>query len=205
MVVISIIGILSAVLYANFGDSSAASRDAQRQGDLRTLQTAIELYKNRNGVYPAGCNASGTWSGQIGTAYACGSGSNIYIVNIAPEYIPTLPKDPKLNGSNSGYVYTVNTEGTVYKLMAKNTVESEVVDYSHPFKSCDASNIISVGMCNTTLPSNNLPAWCSESNAQFKTSYGVWGGYITPTVSPSNGNYNNLIERYTEDIICDIQ
>lgn len=181
LVVISIIGVLSAVLYANFSQGSAQSRDAQRQSDLRTMESALELYKNKYGRYPEGCNAVGSWSGQTGTAYACLSG-NQYIVGLAPEFLPTLPTDPKLNGANSGYVYTTNTEGSVYIIKARTTVESETVGYEHPFKSCPSNNATGVNgdICDamaTTNNGGNRPAWCRTTSTLFQTSYGVWGGW----------------------------
>lgn len=202
LVVLSIIGVLSAVLYASFSQGSAQSRDAQRQSDLRTVQSALELYKNRYGRYPAGCNATAVWSGETGTTYACSSG-NQYIVGLAPEFLPTLPTDPKRRDANSGYVYTTDADGTVYKFMARRTVESEVVDYSHEFKSCDTDNTASlVPMCNATHPSNNKPSHCRSTDATFQTTYGVWGGFAD--VSPNTPNADVFIERRTEDIVCDI-
>lgn len=203
LVVISIISLLTAAGYVNFSKSREISRDADRRADLRNLQTAIELFKNENGRYPEGCNAPGTWSGQTGSIHACASG-NQYIVGLAPQYITTLPVDPKKieSGSDTGYMYTVNADGTVYKMMIKNTVESEIVTYDHEFKSCQVTNN-STGMCDATHPSNNLPLWCQAGNAQFQRSYALWGGYAN--VAPNVPNANILIERRTEDIICDIQ
>jgi len=197
LIAVSIIGILSAVLYANLSEGSAESRDVQRRSDLRTLQSAIELYKNDNGRYPEGCNGPGVWSSQKGSGYDCSSGSQ-YIVGLAPKYIPTLPKDPKLNGDEtySGYMYVTNTDGTVYKIMVKNTVESEVVDYANEFKSCDATNNSS-GICDATYPSNSKPNHCQENYSKFKISYAVWGGYADETTDAR-------VERYTEDIVCDV-
>jgi len=204
LVVISIIGILSAVLYATFSEGSAQSRDAERQADIRNVQSALELYRNKYGNYPAGCNAVGSWSGQAGTSYACSSG-NQYIVGLAPEFLPTLPVDTKLNGLNSGYVYTTNAEGTVYKFMARGTVESEIVTFDHEFKSCDADNSISsVPICNATHPSNNRPNHCRDTNATFRTTYAVWSGFAQPPAAPTVSNYDLLTERYTEDVICDV-
>lgn len=209
LIVISIIGILSAVLYANFNEGSARGRDIERQSKLREVQAALELYKLDNGRYPAGCRGAGVWSGQSGTSYACAVGSQ-YIVGLVPKYLSALPVDLKLNGSNSGYVYTTNADGSVYKFMAKATVESEVVTKNHQFKSCDSTNNDS-GMCDKIhtvgggFNSGSTPNHCGESNTLFKTSFAVWGGYATTTVSPTNGNYNNFIERYTEDVICDIE
>lgn len=195
MVVVLIISTLGSVLFFKMSEASAEGRDAERRGELRNLQSALELYKNKNGRYPTRCANGQAWSGQSGTIYACNSG-NQYIVGLAPEFIPTLPTDPRLNGTDSGYVYTVNADGTVYKLMAKKTVESQVVDYSNEFKSCDATAGL-VGICNATLPSNNKPAHCEEENALFKITYAVWGGY-------ANGVDAAQVERFTEDVICDI-
>jgi len=202
LVVISIIGILSAILYANFSEGSAQSRDAQRQSDIRNVQSALELYKNKNGEYPEACNGPGAWSGQSGSSYSCASG-NQYIEGLTPEFIPTLPTDPKLNGLDSGYVYTVNADRTVYKFMARGTVESETVTYEHEFKSCDADNTASaVPMCNTTHPSNNRPTHCRDTNTTFQTSYAVWAGFAD--VAPNIANADLFIERQTEDVVCDI-
>jgi prepilin-type N-terminal cleavage/methylation domain-containing protein len=202
LVAISIIAILTAVGYVNFKDSTEASRDADRRADLRNLQSALELYKNKNGRYPEGCRGPGTWSGQADSAYACPPGAQ-YIIGLAPEFISTLPIDPKgLETPTSGYMYTVDSEGSVYKLMVKNTVESEIVTYTSEFKSCDATDSSS-GICDATHPSNNKPSWCQENNAQFQSSYALWGGYAN--VAPNLSNANILIERRTEDVICDVQ
>ena len=205
MVVVVIISVLMGIVYFNVSDSTAQSRDAQRQADLRNLQAAIEAYKFDNGRYPERCAVTGeSWSGQIGTDYECNNGTNEYIIGLAPKYIRSLPVDPKLNGDDSGYVYTVNTEGTVYKVIALNTVERDDLDYNHPLKSCDATNS-STGVCdNVYSNSNNKPSYCQSNNAQFKASYAVWGGYADPNDwTGSNSTPDDVrIERMTEDIIC---
>jgi hypothetical protein len=148
---------------------------------------------------------AGGWSGQNGTNYACVAGQQ-YIRGLAPEFIRALPTDKRLsdtNPANSGYVYTTNTEGTVYKIMAKRTVESETVDESHPFKSCDVTDS-SAGVCDNTSGSNswsgNAPNECQPShpNLQFKTSYAVWGGF---PLEP-NKNIIGREEEMQEKIIC---
>ncbi len=186
LVVIAIVSLLAGAIAINSADSNKQARDEKRQADLRMLQSALEMYKNKNGVYPEGCNAVGGWSGQSGSGYDCGSGTE-YIAGLAPEFIPVLPKDPKLNSgvANSGYIYTVNSNRTIYKLMALNTVESHNVTYSHPFKSCDyngtaSDDVNESGWCaNMYNNGNNTPDWCKEGNSQFDHSYGVWGGFAT--------------------------
>ncbi len=209
LVVISIIALLAGVLLLNFAGTSATGRDTKRQADIRLLQNAIELYKSKYGRYPEGCNGPGVWSGQIGSSFACGSGSAQYIVNLSPEFIRTLPVDPRPVSDDQGFVYTVNSDGTVYKLMAMNVVESEIVDYFHEFASCSVGPISP-----TTLPANAVDGferggWCSGTrnssiwstygqtdsnvvpqcrlssdfgNGRFDRSYGVWGGFDPVTI-----------------------
>ena len=195
LVVITIISILSTAGALNFQASRRQARDVERQADLRNLQSALELYKQKYNRYPAGCNAAGTWSGQASAnTYDCPSDSTQYIIGLAPEFIPVLPTDPRLNGADSGYVYTTNAAGTVYKLMARKTVESEVVTYAHEFKSCDVANS-GFNICNEGIVSGTKPPPCEETNAIFQTSYAVWGGYAA-------GTSDAFVEQYTEDIIC---
>jgi prepilin-type N-terminal cleavage/methylation domain-containing protein len=79
IVVIAIIGIIASVVFFNVVSGTKKSRDVDRQADLRTLQSAIELYKQRYGRYPAQCTRAvpglaGVWSGQPGTDFACVTG-----------------------------------------------------------------------------------------------------------------------------------
>lgn len=166
LVVVAIITILAGVIGVSSLQSSQQSRDAKRQADIRMLQSAVELYKNKHGRYPAGCNAAGTWSGQQGTVYACPGGSNEYIVGLAPEFIPTLPFEKKLNGTNSGYTYITNTNGTVYKILAMRTVESELVNYSHELQSC-AIIPDNLGRAQTGAGVNDVDTagWCIRATA----------------------------------------
>lgn len=217
IVVISIVGILSTVIGVNAIESSQKSRDAKRQGDLRMLQSAVELYKNKYGRYPNGCNGAGAWSGQQGTSYECPSGDTQYINGLAPEFIPVLPVDKKLNGLNSGYVYMANFYGTVFKLKAQNTVESETVTFTHPFKACDIrvgstalgslvdgdDNREKVGWCaidNNSGP--GLPNACNTTFSEFSKSYAVWGGFEAKLSLSDPNNGNSAVVRNTTAIIC---
>gem|GEM_PF-400200 len=136
LVAMAIMAILASIAVYGLSDAGANSRDAKRQADVRLIQAAVELYKNKNGVYPQACNGPTTnttpnWSGEtpMGTAYDCPSGGNEYIVGLAPEFIPTLPRDPRA-GPDRGYVYTTNGDRTVYKFMALNSVENNFVSIS---------------------------------------------------------------------------
>jgi general secretion pathway protein G len=194
MVVIAIIGILATIIFVGARPAGEQSRDTQRQSDLRQVQTTLELYKNRYGRYPEGCANSADWSGQMDTDYACNTPNQPYILGDIgdgrpfAEFMVNLPKDPKLNGDESGYAYTVNTDGSVYKFMVKNTVESEVVTPDHPFASCPTGCSPSNGHCR---PGNQ------PGGDQFESSYAVWGGLDNSDPSDIRGN--------TDQIICEIE
>jgi general secretion pathway protein G len=131
LIVIALIGILAAVVGFNGLESGRQSRDAKRQADLRSLQSAVELYNNKFGEYPAD-----------------GSG-NQYITNLAPEFISVLPKEP----GSAGYVYETNGDKSVYKISALNTVESEVVDNNHAFSNCPTN------LCSCSADANTYAVW----------------------------------------------
>jgi prepilin-type N-terminal cleavage/methylation domain-containing protein len=168
LIVVSIIAILAAAVGVNAIASGQKSRDAKRQSDIRTLQTAIELYRQKNGRYPAGCRGADVWSGQQGSAYACSGGDTQYIVNLAPEFIPVLPIDKKLNGTNSGYAYITNTNGTVYKVIAMNTVESELVNYNHALKSCDIRPDAIGRLQNMGATGVDTSGWCETATVEAR-------------------------------------
>ncbi len=219
VVVVAIIGILASVVIFNASRGNARSRDIDRQADLRTLQSAIELYKQRYGRYPAQCAranpaAAGVWSGQSGTNFACVSGEQYIMGHVdttdsdrdgntterftfAPEFIQTLPTDKKIPDANSGYVYTVSADGAVYKLQARRTVETETVTYSHPFRNCDQSTS-AVAICDGTSVNNpwggSTPNQCldNDTSGVFQKTYAVWGGYAR----------TGDVEQQTEIVVC---
>ncbi len=118
LVVIAIIGTLSSVVLASLGTARAKSRDTKRIAELRSIQTALELYYSTNGQYPQPSQGWSTWSG-----HCPGYGDNDnYIVGLAPTYIPTLPKDPLYDTGGQCYLYHSN--GTDYMIIAHFTMET---------------------------------------------------------------------------------
>ncbi|MBY0538556.1 prepilin-type N-terminal cleavage/methylation domain-containing protein [Patescibacteria group bacterium] len=178
MVVVAIIAILATIVYGNIGAASPKARDAERQADVRNLQTAIEQYKQKNGRYPAmGCTPGGD---QISSESDCAT----YIASLAPEFITVLPKDTQ-RGTNGGYGYVTNTDGTSYKVMALGTVESETVTASHPFKRCENSG---TGICSAS-------GVCSPTNTGYQTTYALWGGF-------ADGANDAAVRSATAAVIC---
>lgn len=102
LVVISIIGILSALIVVNLAGARERARDTQRKNDLRQIQTALRLYFNDFMGYPqssavqtimhvpnSGSNQTFNW----GTAFSVNG--NLYM---------DLPTDP-VNSGNFRYSY----------------------------------------------------------------------------------------------------
>ncbi len=221
LVVISIIAVLVSGILFSMQDAGAISRDAERQSDLRTIEAALELYKNRYGRYPEGCNTAGSWSGQQDTDYECGDGGSRYILGdpaadraFVPDFMSALPTDPRLNSEDSGYVYTINredaangvSEGMVYKLVVLNTVETEEVNYTHPFTRCGARSLnanISFGdhecasVPDAPVGGNaSVAVICSKNQvANNANDYAVVGGF-------ADGNNDQIREYYSDSIRC---
>ncbi len=109
LVVIAIIGGLSALLLPNYMDVRSRGKDAQRKNDLKTLQKALEMYRQDQKaptppVFPTAIPASGTaW---IGTS------NN--------QYLGKMPSDPNGGSYPNGgaYEYTRSADGYGYTLCA---------------------------------------------------------------------------------------
>lgn len=86
LVVVVIIGVLSSLLMVNFVGIRQRARDAQRKADLRQIQSALEMYRADNGLYPIGyfySNDANIWA----------SFKNTININNT-TYINNLPVDP---------------------------------------------------------------------------------------------------------------
>ncbi len=137
LVAITIIGILSAIIFSGFGETRAQARDGVRQTDLRELALALEQYRADWGRYPFMCEElSNGWS----TESSCAGGE--YIVGatldgfdypgLIPDYISRLPRDP--NNESPGYQY--RTDGNSYKVITENVESLVVASFEHQFVRC---------------------------------------------------------------------
>lgn len=97
LVTIAIIGVLSSILFVNLQGFRERTRDAIRIKDVRTIQTALELYRTDAGTYPSP------------TALSCGAS----IGYGTAVYLQKLPCDPS---TNNKYSYAVS--GGTYTLFA---------------------------------------------------------------------------------------
>ena len=229
LVIITVVSILLGVVLVNMGSVREQGRDAERKATMQTMASALELYKQKYGEYPAGCNGAtvGTtpnWSGHPDSAYDCPGDSTEYIIGLAPEFIPELPQDPQLNGTNSGYVYTTNDELSVYKFMALNTVETETITEGHIYFRCGQEyrrNVTScldqssIAACNASddaeiceiSPSSNTSKGTTRdhnpictNSTNFATTYAVSAGFSSDARGASNKKIGR--EYDTEIVRC---
>lgn len=92
LVVISIIGVLTTLVAANLNSARERARDAERKSDLKNISTALRLYFNDNGSYPASLDWGQPWLSADGNT----------------TYMGKIPSDPLYDENNVNspqYVY----------------------------------------------------------------------------------------------------
>jgi prepilin-type N-terminal cleavage/methylation domain-containing protein len=91
VIVISIMSVMSVIIYSSFGESRAKSRDQKRISDISTIQLSLEQYFQKNGVYP------------------------LTLDELSPTYISSIPTDPTTNIKYSGnYFPMTKNSGSSY-------------------------------------------------------------------------------------------
>lgn len=125
MVVVTIILIISSIIFVSFENAQKKSRDAKRKSDLTTIQTALEMYYRENGEYPYSATATAT-------------ANRFDPASQLTTYLSSYPKDPKNSCSNLNpdlnnnwlgencfvYSYIVDKDGQKYLLWANLETES---------------------------------------------------------------------------------
>lgn len=99
LVAISIIGVLSSFLLANFVGVRQRARDGVRKADLRQIQSALELYRSDQSTYPNS------------PLPACRSALTAGSVT----YMQKIPCDPS---SGASYTYSVGAGNSTYSIFA---------------------------------------------------------------------------------------
>lgn len=114
LVVIAIIGLLASVVIASLGRARVKGRDTRRVQDMRTIQTAIEMYASDNNHYPI----TATWASFDAPAYIGTDVTNPNATDLTAaltSYLPKPPTDPTPGTGDDGYLYLGN--GTQYCIL----------------------------------------------------------------------------------------
>jgi general secretion pathway protein G len=85
LVVVTIIGLLTATATVTYTAFLKQSRDAKRKADLEQVRAALEMYRSNSNTYPVGA----VWA------------TTLNVLKTPVVYIQTLPSDPK----NPTYTY----------------------------------------------------------------------------------------------------
>jgi len=83
LVVVTIIGIISAVGMVTYSEFIKQSRDAKRKGDLEQIRGALEIYKSKNNVYPL--TAEIVFGSDLCDPLPGGCGGGTYLKKIAND------------------------------------------------------------------------------------------------------------------------
>lgn len=138
LVAISIIGILSSFLLANFVGVRQRVRDGVRKSDLRQIQSALELYRSDQGSYPA----SGSKDGDFPTT--CGTSVSFTDAKAKTTYMQKVPCDPS---SGSSYTYSP-VKNTTYSIIACLENGNDAQKDAKNTKPCDGTTNFSYTLQN---------------------------------------------------------
>lgn len=168
LVVIGIIGILVAIVYANFAQGKASTRDKVRQTTLADIQLSIEQYKAQTGSYPKPqktCGDDATddlWATSDPALSFTGAelcvGGEQMIAGLVPTYISSLPNPTRPDGR--GYYY--RSDGNAYKLIVYEQAETHTItSFNQEFAACPVQEKGTGGgvspLCQETSAGSGVP------------------------------------------------
>ncbi len=139
LVVVGIIGLLSAIVLVGIGPFRAKGRDARRISDLRQVQSGLELYYAKNQKYPTAAN----WNALKTVLIGAGIG------------ISDISNDP-LIGRNYGYCSTTDNYNYVVAAYLED-IDNPILKQS----SSDATFPCTPSLVGTPTD----PAACSKSGS----------------------------------------
>jgi len=113
VVVIGIMGILSAIVYGSFNSARAQSRDQRKISDMAGIQLALETYYNRNNQYPMNL-------------------TDLTDPTVVPKYISNIPTPPTAGDSYNYFPMRYGNSGPCisYQLWVKLELGNSVTSSS---------------------------------------------------------------------------
>lgn len=104
LIVVAIIGILASIVVIGIGPAQKKGRDSRRAADLREVQTGLELYFNKTGLYPTSGSQAPNWPAL-----------QTFLKGAAGIGVTQVPNDPT-TGHN--YLYASDASALTYVLGA---------------------------------------------------------------------------------------
>ncbi|HEY9480652.1 MAG TPA: type II secretion system protein [Candidatus Paceibacterota bacterium] len=141
LVVIAIIGLLSSIVLASLNTARAKSRDARRQTDMHSIQSALQLYYDKNGSFPMNRNP------------CCGypdTSPNFLQELITDHFLSATPHS--LTSSNPYYYYDYGPGNTIGALIVTRL---------------EAANPSVTGYPGTCRPWASGVNWCDQSSNTY--------------------------------------
>ncbi len=91
LIVVAIIGILAAIAVPNFLNAQMRARIANAESDMKTLDTALEMYRMDNNIYPPWKDDDGSNRNPVGR--------RLIGLSTPIAYISQVPQDPFVFGA----------------------------------------------------------------------------------------------------------
>lgn len=118
--VVSLISFLSSIVLVSLQKVRASVRDVTRIQALKSLQIAIESYKDDKGYYPKTFEPSDPFA----VRKECLLNPTDYIPDIVPAYVSKLPTDIALDCAGIPHSFVYASNGIDYKLITHNETKS---------------------------------------------------------------------------------
>lgn len=154
LVVIAIIGLLSTLAVVSLNNARQKARDSRRVSDIKSIQTALEMYYTDRNDYPVPDAANSP-------------------AGLTPTYIPTVPSNPTPNGT--WYTYEVCTDDGATCGGATDVTEGYRASYTLTYNLESGIHPMVIGYNCATPAGITGGTVCAASNQP------VTGGTINPT------------------------
>jgi general secretion pathway protein G len=138
LVVIAIIGVLATISIIALSNARAKARDAKRVGDIKQIQTALELFFNDAGKYPDSLDF-----GRALYFFSSSSNSTTTYMNIVP--LAPAPADGNCSAGDNNYSYTQTDDGQDYVINFCLGGQSGILDSGD--KCARSSGVIDQNCC----------------------------------------------------------
>ncbi|MDP2855678.1 MAG: type II secretion system protein [bacterium] len=146
LIVVSIIGILSALILVGLSQFRLRGRDARRIADLKQVQNGLEIYYTRNSAYPdvSGGTAVLNWAALTAAITGAGVGLN------------QLPQDPLATADNGVSYYYQDCN------LSQNYVVAATLEDTNNQALKDSAQGSSAGSCEFGIECGAAGVYCVQ-------------------------------------------